>query len=71
MGLMFSCLDTSIVSTALVSISMDLDNDYLKAPWAILAYLLTYMSESLSEMFAWSGVVLTSTRQVWPLVSPN
>ena len=45
MGLMFSCLDTSIVSTALVKISSDLGNDELDAPWAILAYLLSYMSE--------------------------
>ncbi|KAH8885671.1 MFS general substrate transporter [Thozetella sp. PMI_491] len=43
-GLMFSCLDTSIVSTALVNISIDLGNDFLNAPWAILAYLLSYMS---------------------------
>jgi hypothetical protein len=42
---MFSCLDTAIVSTALVSISDDL-NDYLNAPWTVLAYLLTYMSQS-------------------------
>ncbi|KAK3939457.1 putative multidrug resistance protein [Diplogelasinospora grovesii] len=40
---MFSCLDTSIVSTALVSITVDLD-DSLNAPWTVLAYLLTYMS---------------------------
>ncbi|EGO53006.1 hypothetical protein NEUTE1DRAFT_105955 [Neurospora tetrasperma FGSC 2508] len=42
-GLMFSCLDTSIVSTALVSISLDL-GDAQDAPWTILGYLLTYMS---------------------------
>jgi hypothetical protein len=35
----------SVVSTALVEISIDLDNDYLNAPWVILAYLLTYMGE--------------------------
>ncbi len=45
LGLMFSCLDTSIVSTALVNISADLGHDELDAPWAILAYLLSYMSE--------------------------
>jgi hypothetical protein len=47
---MFSCVDTSIVSTALVNISSpnELD-DYLNAPWAVLAYLLTYMSESHSS----------------------
>ncbi|KAK5660694.1 hypothetical protein OQA88_12058 [Cercophora sp. LCS_1] len=42
-GLMFSCLDTSIISTALVSISKDFNN-YGDLPWAILGYLLTYMS---------------------------
>lgn len=42
---MFSCLDMSVVSTALVAISVDLENDYLNAPWVILAYLLTYMGE--------------------------
>lgn len=46
MGLMFSCLDMSVVSTALVEISISLGNDYLNAPWVILAYLLTYMGES-------------------------
>ncbi|KAK3396450.1 hypothetical protein B0T20DRAFT_271490 [Sordaria brevicollis] len=43
-GLMFSCLDTSIVSTALVSISLDL-GDAQDAPWTILGYLLTYMTK--------------------------
>ena len=42
-GLMFSCLDTSIVSTALVSLSKEFEN-YEDAPWVILGYLLTYMS---------------------------
>lgn len=41
---MFSCLDTSIVSTALVSISKDFNNS-TDTPWSILGYLLTYMSE--------------------------
>jgi MFS family permease len=49
LGMMFSCLDMSIVSTALVKISVDLDNDYLDAPWVILAYLLTYMGKCLSQ----------------------
>ncbi|KAH6628404.1 major facilitator superfamily domain-containing protein [Chaetomium tenue] len=40
---MFSCLDASIVSTALVSISVELQN-YHDTPWVVLAYLLTYMS---------------------------
>lgn len=46
---MFSCLDMSVVSTALIKISMHLGNDYLNAPWVILAYLLTYMGKSLQQ----------------------
>ena len=42
MGLLFSSLDTSIVSTSLVTISHDM-NDFVNAPWIVLAYLLTYM----------------------------
>lgn len=42
-GLLFSTLDTSIVATSLVTISHDLD-DFVNAPWIVLAYLLTYMS---------------------------
>ncbi|KYK60648.1 Major facilitator superfamily domain, general substrate transporter [Drechmeria coniospora] len=41
-GLLFSSLDTSIVSTSLVTISHEL-NDFVNAPWIVLAYLLTYM----------------------------
>lgn len=41
-GLLFSSLDTSIVSTSLVTVSQDL-NDFVNAPWIVLAYLLTYM----------------------------
>ncbi|KAK4031941.1 putative multidrug resistance protein [Parachaetomium inaequale] len=40
---MFSCLDASIVSTALVSVSVEFQN-YQDTPWAVLGYLLTYMS---------------------------
>lgn len=43
-GLMFSCLDTSIVSTALLSVSAEFQN-YQDTPWAVMGYLLTYMSE--------------------------
>lgn len=46
MGLLFSSLDTSIVSTSLVTISHDLD-DFVNAPWIVLAYLLTYMGQSI------------------------
>lgn len=41
---MFSCLDTSIVSTALVSVSVEYQN-FQDIPWVVLGYLLTYMSE--------------------------
>jgi hypothetical protein len=43
-GLMFSCLDASIVSTALMSLSVEFQN-YQDTPWTVLGYLLTYMSE--------------------------
>ncbi|KAJ2903355.1 major facilitator superfamily domain-containing protein [Zalerion maritima] len=41
-GFMFSILDTSIVSTALVRIAQEL-GDFGNAPWVVLSYLLTYM----------------------------
>ncbi len=41
---MFACLDTSIVSTALISVSAQYHN-YQDTPWLVLGYLLTYMSE--------------------------
>lgn len=47
-GLLFSTLDTSIVATSLVTISHDL-NDFINAPWIVLAYLLTYMSKFLEH----------------------
>lgn len=42
LGLLFSSLDASIVSTSLVTISIDLQ-DFLKAPWVVLSYLLAYL----------------------------
>lgn len=42
LGLLFSSLDASIVSTSLVTISIDL-RDFLNAPWVVLAYLLAYL----------------------------
>ncbi|KAI1345536.1 major facilitator superfamily domain-containing protein [Xylaria sp. FL0043] len=42
LGLLFSSLDASIVSTSLVTISIDLQ-DFLDAPWVVLSYLLAYM----------------------------
>ncbi|KAI9163270.1 putative MFS-type transporter C16A3.17c [Paramyrothecium foliicola] len=46
MGLLFSSLDTSIVSTSLVTISHDM-KDFVNAPWIVLAYLLTYMGNQI------------------------
>lgn len=43
-GLLFASLDTSIASTSLLTISQDLD-DFVNAPWIVLAYLLTYMGK--------------------------
>ncbi|KAG6156833.1 hypothetical protein E4U22_001768 [Claviceps purpurea] len=41
-GLLFSSLDTAIVATSLITISHEM-NDFVHAPWIVLAYLLTYM----------------------------
>ncbi|KAI0476082.1 major facilitator superfamily domain-containing protein [Xylariaceae sp. FL0804] len=42
LGLLFSSLDASIVSTSLVTISIELQ-DFLNAPWVVLSYLLAYL----------------------------
>ncbi|GAP82366.2 putative multidrug transporter [Rosellinia necatrix] len=42
LGLLFSSLDASIVSTSLVNISVEF-NDFLHAPWVVLAYFLAYL----------------------------
>jgi hypothetical protein len=39
---MFSSLDASIVSTSLVTISVNL-SDFVNSPWVALSYLLAYM----------------------------
>ncbi|KAK4192537.1 putative multidrug resistance protein [Podospora australis] len=59
---MFSCLDTSIVSTALYTISSDLTNAH-DAPWAVLGYLLTYMSfavgfSKLSDIYGRKNILV-------------
>lgn len=51
----FSSLDTSIVSTSLVTISHKL-NDFVNAPWIILAYLLTYMGQFARETLGYRKV---------------
>ncbi|KJZ75925.1 hypothetical protein HIM_04749 [Hirsutella minnesotensis 3608] len=63
-GLLFSSLDTSIVSTSLITISHEL-NDFVNAPWIILAYLLTYMGFSvciskLSDIYGRKNMLLSS-----------
>ncbi|KAK8016172.1 Major facilitator superfamily domain- general substrate transporter [Apiospora rasikravindrae] len=42
LGLLFSSLDASIVSTSLVTISLDL-KDFITVPWVALSYLLAYL----------------------------
>ncbi|KAJ3534958.1 hypothetical protein NM208_g7332 [Fusarium decemcellulare] len=63
-GLLFSSLDTSIVSTSLVTISLDLD-DFVNAPWIVLAYLLTYMGfavcvSKLSDIYGRRNMLVVS-----------
>ncbi|RBR05303.1 uncharacterized protein FIESC28_11388 [Fusarium coffeatum] len=64
MGLLFSSLDTSIVSTSLFTISHDL-NDFTNAPWIVLAYLLTYMGfavcvSKLSDIYGRRNMLVVS-----------
>lgn len=41
-GLLFSVMDTTIVSTALVTIAGDL-HDFQNMYWVVLAYMLSYL----------------------------
>lgn len=43
-GLLFSVMDTTIVSTALVTIATDLQN-FQDMYWVVLAYMLSYLGE--------------------------
>ncbi|KAH7157524.1 major facilitator superfamily domain-containing protein, partial [Dactylonectria estremocensis] len=57
-------LDTSIVSTSLVTVSQDL-NDFVNAPWIVLAYLLTYMGfavciSKLSDIYGRRNMLVIS-----------
>ncbi|KAI2632755.1 major facilitator superfamily domain-containing protein [Xylaria nigripes] len=47
LGLLFSSLDASIVTTSLVTISIDFQ-DFLHAPWVVLAYLLAYLGLAIA-----------------------
>ncbi|KAK3310861.1 major facilitator superfamily domain-containing protein [Chaetomium strumarium] len=63
-GLMFSCLDTSIVSTALISVSVEFEN-YQDTPWTVLSYLLAYMSfvvgfSKLSDIYGRKNILAVS-----------
>ncbi|KAJ6443901.1 MFS multidrug transporter [Purpureocillium lavendulum] len=63
-SLLFSSLDTSIVSTALITISHEL-NDFVNAPWIVLAYLLTYMGfavciSKLSDIYGRRNMLVIS-----------
>ncbi|UNI24085.1 hypothetical protein JDV02_009861 [Purpureocillium takamizusanense] len=63
-SLLFSSLDTSIVSTALITISHELD-DFVNAPWIVLAYLLTYMGfavciSKLSDIYGRRNTLMLS-----------
>lgn len=43
-GLLFSVMDTTIVSTALVTIATDLQN-FKDMYWVVLAYMLSYLGK--------------------------
>lgn len=43
-GLLFSVMDTTIISTALVSIATDL-HDFQNIYWVVLAYMLSYIGQ--------------------------
>ncbi|KAL6694797.1 major facilitator superfamily domain-containing protein [Trichoderma pleuroticola] len=63
-GLLISTLDTTIVSTSLVTISNDLD-DFVNAPWIVLAYLLTYMGfavciSKMSDIYGRKNILVLS-----------
>lgn len=47
-GLLFSVMDTTIVSTALVTIATDLQN-FQDMYWVVLAYMLSYLGEQPSS----------------------
>lgn len=48
-GLLFSVMDTTIVSTALVSIASDL-KDFPNMYWVVLSYLLSYLGKTLLSL---------------------
>ncbi|KAI4604318.1 hypothetical protein KJ359_000453 [Pestalotiopsis sp. 9143b] len=64
LGLLFSSLDASIVSTSLVTISVNL-SDFVNSPWVALSYLLAYMGFAvlfarLSDIFGRKALLVTA-----------
>ncbi|KAH7316498.1 major facilitator superfamily-domain-containing protein [Stachybotrys elegans] len=62
--MLITALDTSIASTSLVTISEEMD-DFVNAPWIILAYLLTYMGfavciSKLSDTYGRRNMLVSS-----------
>lgn len=57
LGLFLATLDSSIVSTALVTIGDDFGN-FIQTIWIVLAYLISYMSMYFSQ-----AVTLRRTRR--------
>lgn len=47
-GLLLSTLETTIIATALISISSDLQ-DYSRSNWIVASYLLTYTGKPASD----------------------
>lgn len=57
-GLLFSVIDTTIVSTALITIATDLQN-FQDMYWVVLAYLLSYLGNRATAKL-WRGSKLTT-----------
>lgn len=73
-GLLFSVMDTTIVSTALVTIAYQLD-DFQNMYWVVLAYLLSYLGKRpclLQTSYSHGDACpLTESLQVVRSVSPR
>jgi len=57
-GLLFSVIDTTIVSTALITIATDLQN-FKDMYWVVLAYLLSYLGNRTVVEIFWKDSKLT------------
>lgn len=53
-GLLFSVIDTTIVSTALITIATDLQN-FKDMYWVVLAYLLSYLGNHQLDPRGWKS----------------